>query len=83
MQKWLNDNGILTSLHTRNEVKSIVTERFIRTLKGNMYQKIAANDSKSYLSYLNKFVEKYSNTYHRSIGKKPIDADYTALPEKT
>ena len=33
---------------------------------------MTANDSKSYLSYLNKFVDKY-NTYHHSINKKPIN----------
>ena len=27
----------------------------------------------AYLKYLNKLVDEYSNTYHRSIGKKPIN----------
>ena len=43
---------------------------------------MTANDSKSYLSYLNKLVEQYSNTYHHSINKKPINADYSALTGK-
>ena len=42
-----------------------------------------ANDSKSYLSYLNKLVGQYNNTYHHSINKKPINADYSNLTEKT
>ena len=58
MQKWLNDNDILMFL-THNEGKSVVAERFIRTLK-----------SKSYLSYLNKLMDEYNNTYHHSIDKK-------------
>ena len=59
MQKWLDNNGILIySIH--NEGKSIVAERFIRTL------------SFFYLSYLNKAVDQCNNTYHRSIGKKLI-----------
>ena len=33
---------------------------------------MTANDSKSCLSYLNKLVDQYSNTYHHSICKKPI-----------
>ena len=41
-----------------------------------------ANDSKSYLGYLNKLVDEYNNTYHHSIKKKPIDADYSALSEE-
>ena len=43
---------------------------------------MTANDSKSYLSYLNKLVDQYNNTYHHSINKKPINADYSALTEK-
>ena len=41
-----------------------------------------ANDKKSYFSYLNKFVDQCNNTYHHSIGKKPISADCSALNEK-
>ena len=28
---------------------------------------MTANDNKSYLSYLNKLVDQYNNTYHHSI----------------
>ena len=55
---------------TYNEGKSIVAERFIKTLKGKIYKKMTVNDSKSYLGYLNKLVDQYNNTYHCSIGKK-------------
>ena len=44
---------------------------------------MAANDSKSYLSYLNKLVGQYNNTDHHSVGKKPINADYLILTKKT
>ena len=37
---------------------------------------MAANNSKSYLPYLNKLVDQYNNTYHHSIGKKTINADF-------
>ena len=40
---------------------------------------MTANDSKSYLSYPNRSGDQYNNSYHRSIGKKPPDADYSAL----
>ena len=43
---------------------------------------MTANRSKSYLLYLNKLVDQYNNTYHHSINKKPISADYSALTEK-
>ena len=39
-------------------------------------------DSKYYLLYLNKLVDKYNNTYHNSVNKKPINADYSPLTEK-
>ena len=40
---------------------------------------MTANDNKSYLHYLNKSVEQNDNTYHHSINKRPINADYFAL----
>ena len=30
---------------------------------------MTANDSKSYLPYLNKLVDQYNNTYHHSVNK--------------
>ena len=42
---------------------------------------MTADDSKSYLSYLNKIVDQYNNTYHHSINKKPINADYSDSTE--
>ena len=42
---------------THNEGKSAITERFIKALKTEIYKKMTANDSKSYLSYLNKLVD--------------------------
>ena len=41
-----------------------------------------ANGGKSYLPYLNKLVDQGNNTYHHSINKKPINADYSYLTEK-
>ena len=43
---------------------------------------MTSTDRKSFLGYLNILVDEYSNTYHHSIGKTPIDADYSALTEK-
>ena len=63
LQKLLDDSDILIYL-IHNESKSIVAERFIKTLMGKIYKKLAANDSKSYLGYLNKLVDEYNNTYY-------------------
>ena len=43
---------------------------------------MTANDNKSNLSYLNKLVDQYNNSYHHSINKKPINADNSALTKK-
>ena len=44
---------------------------------------MTANDSKSYLSCLNKLVDQCNSTYSHSINKRPINAYYFALTEKT
>ena len=63
-----------------NEDKSVViTERFIKTLKAKIYKNMTTDDSKSYLSSLNKLVDQYYNTYHHSVNKKHINAGYSAL----
>ena len=41
---------------------------------------MTANFSKSCLTYLTKLIDQYSNTY--SIGKKPINADYSVQTEQ-
>ena len=43
---------------------------------------MAVNDRKSYLTYLNKLVDQYNNTYHYFIGEKLINANYSTLTEK-
>ena len=60
----------------------VVVESFIKILNNKIYTKKATNVSKSYRSYLNKLVNKYNNTSHRSIYKKPTDPDYSALTEE-
>ena len=43
---------------------------------------MTTNGNKSYLPYLNELVDQYSNTYHHSINKKPVNADYSTFTEK-
>ena len=60
---------------THNEGKSVTAESFIKTLKSEIQKQVTTNDSKSYLSYLNKLVDQFNNTYHHSFNKNPINAD--------
>ena len=47
-----------------------------------IYKILTANEINSYLPYFNKLVDQYNETYHHSINKKPINADYSAFNEK-
>ena len=81
MQEWLDNNDILIYL-AHNEGKSVIAEKFIKTLKSKIYKKMTANYNKSYLSYLNRLVAQFNIIHHHCINKKPINADYSALTEK-
>ena len=56
-----------------NEEKSVVAERFIRTLKKKIYKHMTVVSKKVYLDVLDDTVNKYNNAYHRTIKMKPID----------
>ena len=56
MLEWLSNTDILI-YSTHNEGNSVIAERFIKPLKAITYKEMIANDSKSYLSYLNKLVD--------------------------
>ena len=58
---------------TYNEGKSIVAERFIRTLKNKLYKHMTATGKNVYYDVLDDLVNKYNNTKHSTIKMKPID----------
>ena len=58
---------------TFNEGKSVVTERFIRTLKNKLYKHMAASGKNVYYDVLDDVVNKYNNTKHSTIKMKPTD----------
>ena len=61
-------------MHSRhNEGKSIVAERFIRTLKNKIYKDMTAVSKNVYFDVLEDIVDKYNNTYRRTNKMKPID----------
>ena len=55
----------MCSIH--NERKSVIAERFIRTLKNKTYKYMTSITKKVYIDKLDGIVNKYSNTYHRTI----------------
>ena len=67
---------------TYNERKSIVAERFIRTLKNKIYKHMTALSKND----LDDTVYEYDNTYHKTIKMKPIDVKsdfFTEYNEET
>ena len=71
-EKWLSDNDI-HMYSTYNEGKSVVAERFIRTLKNKLYKHMTATGKNLYYDVLDDVVNKYNNTKHSTIKMKPID----------
>ena len=71
-EKWLSDNDIIM-YSTYNEGKSVVAERFIRTLKNKLYKYMTATGKKVYYDVLDDVVNKYNHTKHCTIKMKPID----------
>ena len=62
---------------THNEGKSVVAERFIRTLKNKIYKYITAISKKNvFIDKLDDIVKKYNNTYNTSIKMKAVDIKY-------
>ena len=71
LKKWLKDNIEMYSIH--NEGKSVVAERFIRTLKTKIYKYMTSISKNVYIDKLDDIVNEYNNTYHRTIKMKPVD----------
>ena len=61
------------SIH--DEGKSVVAERFVRTLKNKIYKYKTPISENVYIDKLDDIVDEYSNTYDRTIKMKPIDVE--------
>ena len=71
-KKCLRDNDVVM-YSTHNEGKSVVAERFIRTLKGKICKNMTSISKNVYIDKLDDIVDGYNNTYHTAIKMKPID----------
>ena len=67
---------------TYNEGKSVVTERFIRTLKNNIFKHMKAISKNVSFDVLDDIVNKYNNTVHRTIKMKPINVTFDSCAEE-
>ena len=71
-EKWLSDNDI-NMYSTYNEGKSVVAERFIRTLNSKLFKHMTATGKNVYCNVLDDVVNKYNNTKISTIKMNPID----------
>ena len=74
-KKCLSSNGI-NMYSTYNEGKSVVAERFIRTLKNKLYKHMTATGKNVCYNVLDDVVFEYNNTKHSTIKMKPKDVRY-------
>ena len=68
----MQDNDIVM-YSTNNKGKSVVAERFIRTIKNKIYKYMTSISKNVYIDKLDDIVKKCNNTYHTSIKMKPLD----------
>ena len=73
IKSWLQENNI-EIYSTHNEGKSVVAERFTRTLKTKIYKYVTSISKNVYIDKSDDIVNKYNNTYHGTIKMKPVDA---------
>ena len=71
-KNWLKDNDI-ERYSIDSEGKSVIAERFIRTLKNKIFKQMTTISKNVYFDELDDIVNKYNNTVHRTIKMKPID----------
>ena len=58
---------------THNEGKSVVAERFTRTLKNKIYKYMTSISKNIHIDKLDNVVDKYNNTYHSTIKIRSVD----------
>ena len=74
-------NNDLEMYSTHNEGKSVVAERFIRTLKNKVYKHMTSVCKNIYFNVLDDIVDEHSNSYHRTIKMKPINVTDSVFVE--
>ena len=58
---------------TNDEGKPVIAERFIKTLKNKIYKYMTSISKNGYIDQLDDIVNKYNNTYHKTVKMKPFN----------
>ena len=72
MKSWLEKNDI-EMYSTHNEGKSVVAERFVRTINNKIYKHMTSISKNVYIDKLDDILNEYNNTKHRTIKMKRIN----------
>ena len=72
MKSWLEKNGLeIYSTHSKG--KTVISERFIRTLKNKIHKYMTSISKSVYIDKLDDIVNKYNHTYFSTIKMKAVD----------
>ena len=69
---YLKKNNI-SRYSTYSESKSVIVERFNRTLKTNMWRRFTAENTRKWIDMLPELVDTYNNSTHRAINMSPTE----------
>ena len=72
MKPFLKNNDI-EMYWTHEKRKSVIAEKFIKTLKNKIYKYMTSISKNVYIDKLNNVVNKYNEKYHSTIKMKPVD----------
>ena len=72
-ERWIKEKGIIM-YSTYGESKSVVVERFIKTLKDMLTKEFTIQNSRDWVKLMPDILEIYNNKVHKTIGMSPIDA---------
>ena len=74
MQQFFKDNSVKI-YHTNSHLKSIVIERFNRSLRELMMKEFVKNNNTVYYNILPKLIKIYNNRYNSTIKMKPAEVN--------
>ena len=75
LQQWLTENRIHYFTTENEDIKASVVERFNKTLKSKLWRYFTKNNTLNYIDILQKVVNAYNHTPHKSIGMAPLDVN--------
>ena len=72
VKDWCKEKHI-NMYHTYSGLKSVIAERFNRTLRDLMFQYMNGNNTKVYIDALPMIIKKYNETIHKSLNETPSE----------